>query len=225
MTRLLPFILCMSLVPLALPAMAEQAGAAVAADELQINEHADVLVGRVVIESTAEGEITIAVDRHQGRQGAGDGIAETVYVLQHEGSLILEEDYPLAQVVARPAAVEIHPIPDGRVWMFTLGEAEEFELSSEIGRVAGYGLSQNRGRFPLADAASGEMRSIFGSVLHKSPDSGGTSGGCKSGGPGSSQCSITCSDGTSCGVTCNSGYYACSNCLVGGPSCRCYANS
>lgn len=222
MTRLLPFMLCMSLVPLALPAMAEQACDAVAADESQISEHADVLVGRVVIDSTAEGEITIAVDRYQVRRGAGDGIAETVYVLQHEGALVLEEDYPLAQVVARPAAVEIHPIPDGRVWKFTLGAAEEFELSSGIGCVVGYGLSHNHGRFPLA---SGEMRRIFAGELNKSPDPGGTSSGCKSGGPGSSQCSITCSDGTGCGVTCMSGYYACCNCTVNGPSCRCNKSS
>ena len=50
----------------------------------------------------------------------------------------------------------------------------------------------------------------------------GGEGGCSSGGPGATSCSMTNALGSSCSVTCGTGYYAC--CSTGGPSCSCVNN-
>lgn len=188
-------------------------------------EHAEVIVGRVVIDSTLDGEILIAVDQRQGRRGGGDGIAEMVFVLQVDAPMHLREDYARARVIARQDSVEVHPAPPAAGWVFALADASDRETPPGFERVVGFGLSWNGGRHELTDDGNGELRSVIaelGGVYHDDTGGGTSGGGCTSGGIGSSQCSVGCGGG--CSVTCNTGYYACCVCTSSSPRCKCNVN-
>lgn len=226
MKKQLGLMICLSLILAGSAAAEQQLRNPHSPPVVEPTAHAEVFVGRVVIDSTPDGEILIAVDQQQGRRGAGYGIAELVFVLQVDPAMDIHEDYARARVVARKDSVEVHPAPAAGGWVFALSEAVEHETPPGFERVVGFGLSWNRGRHDLTGGGNGGLRSVVGESggLYQDDTGGGTSsGGCTSGGIGSSSCSLTCG-GQTCSVTCNTGYYACCVCTTSGPRCKCNAS-
>lgn len=104
------------------------------------------------------------------------------------------------------------------------GQSVIFSLNPDLNNrdnmlVNGYGLSKRTGNFTLTENES--PSSIFDLILYNGNVVEGMS--CHSGGPGSSECSVTPSDvnvgATSCSVKCNKGYYSCCDDTIG--ECRC----
>lgn len=196
------------------------------------HEHAEIHEGRVVIETTASGDVFIAIDAAGGGRprGGGDGIAESLFVLQRESLLPIEEDYSRAQVVFRRNALEVRPPSPAAGYVFTLSGVE-LDTAPGVERVEGYGLSRSRGRYPLAasvDRGATPLSRVTARFEQEHKDgsgSGGSGGDCQAGGPGSTSCSVTCpSSGSDCSTSCLAGYHACCRCSALTAYCSCRAN-
>jgi uncharacterized membrane protein YgcG len=92
----------------------------------------------------------------------------------------------------------------------------KFPAAFTTSRIVGYGLNHRMKSVPAGPAdrakTNDEIDCMDSGCVY-SPDfvseEGGSSGGCNSGGIGSSSCSITSGGGGSCSVSCSSGYYSC----------------
>lgn len=209
-------------VVLSLPASAELAREAVA----ETRQHAEVLRGRVVIETSVSGDILVGLDVVSGRRGTSDGTAEHLFVLQREDVLSIFEDYPRAQVIVRDGSLEVRPPAPDAGYLFALSEVEQSVVPGTE-RIDGFGLSHMRGRFPIASSVrdSTPLSRITAQFEQEYKDGSGSGSGssCQAGGRNSSSCSLSCDSG-SCSVTCNSGSYACCRCSGLSAHCSCYSN-
>ena len=189
-------------------------------------DHAEVLVGRVLMETLADGEVIVALDSARGGP-EGDDMAEHVFVLQRDTDLSpIVADSFRARLVVRDEGLLVIPIDGGHAWLFAVGEVSDRLAAEAPGaeHVVGFGLAHHRGRYRLAPSSERKLpsRATAFTLDQDWGEPDGTGGSsCQSGGPGSSACSLSC--GTqSCSVSCMSGYYACCTCsLLGGPKCRC----
>lgn len=217
--RSFPFVVVLSSL-LVLPVTVEAAR-----PRHEATPHAEVITGRVVIETAASGDVLIAIDV-RNRVASGDGMAEHVFILQRQDMLLVEEDYPRAQVVFRDSSLEVRPPEPQAGYLFTLADVHD-DVAPGVERVEGFGLSRTRGRFPIASSRgdSSPLSRISAHFEEQFKDGGGGSGGasCQAGGQGATSCSLTCDSGP-CSVSCSSGYYACCRCSGLQAYCTCFTS-
>jgi hypothetical protein len=203
-----------------LPAIAEIARDPVA----PTHQHAEVFRGRVVIETSAAGDIVVGVDVVAGRRAAGDGMAEHLFVLQRDEMLAITEDYPRAQIVVRDGSLEVRPPAPAAGYLFALSDVERSVVPGTE-RIEGFGLSHMRGRFPLASSLrdATPLSRVTAQFEQEYKDGGSGAPTCQAGGTNALSCSLSCESG-SCSVTCASGSYACCRCTGHTAYCSCVSS-
>lgn len=206
-------------------------------------DHVEILLGKVSVQSLSDGRVAVAVDRFD--TGKPDSIAERVFILNsmepievalpiylEAAEVAVRKDRLLVMSLEQPLAVGAFLSDAGAMEMeqrlaANLANRYGHAAGQEIVLLSGYGLADFRGHFRLP-VESWPPEEQTGNILKPKgwEDVLATKeGGCRSGGAGSSSCSIDCATDSGCGVTCQEGFYACCNCTWGlTPGCSCVYN-
>ena len=187
-------------------------------------EHVETHLADVIIR-TDGAQVMVLLDTITDATREPDGVVDQWFILQTEEPVLTPVMAHLerALVVFTRRALRVSA-EDQRYEL--LIDRPDTPVPAMTTRVAGFGLAHaTGGKGPkIKDQLDrkGRVMPTCEWCLQQDPGTGGGSGGaaCKSGGPGSTQCSAT-HGVDSCSVTCASGYYACCNALPGAAYCRC----
>jgi len=205
------------------------------------NAHADSVgevSGNAVIQPALDGRALILA-----LTPLNDSRVERIFVLQSEIALgIPAQSFEAARIRYNPKSVIVLAPRDRKAVILHINGAS-FDVPPTAAATAtvvgGFGLSRRGGWFALVNGSIPTPAVERIVSLSCNTEQTGTFGplviypGCNAGGPGSSNCSITCSPhpgqeepwSYACSTTCGSGYYSCCTCsAISGAGCTCYRN-
>jgi len=205
------------------------------------------LIGAVSIARDQQGTVYVAVDQFIEGAVTGDGVTDQLFTfrprtLDSSSTLPLRISaaelyyYPGHLVVSSAGEIVVdfyvRRIAQDEASHGVIGDRSQQVIASQhLISSDGMSLARIRSNFWADDltlvqilANGGTLSEVIlapvprqsSSQIHTLDDGDPT---CMAGGPGSSQCSVTCTGDGGCGVTCDSGYYSCCNCQPS--SCQC----
>lgn len=189
---------------------------------------------------TLLGQVSIRTDKGGNNvilfKGSGQNNPDRLFILQSDGdaTVTVNKDIKNAQVVYLQHAVLINSFDDAERYYFAVDKDEEKYVYEKLPvqvktyfsvKSYGYGLTKVNGNFPTSINMYVSQQSPYDALnefrIKKSGGVSAASGGvyCRSGGEGSTSCSMGGND--ACSTSCKAGWYACCNSGPLGNSCQC----